>query len=34
VKRAIRAVSLKQCREIAAAALAAAEADEVRALLR
>jgi phosphotransferase system enzyme I (PtsI) len=33
VKRAIRAVSLKQCREIAAAALAAAEADEVRALL-
>jgi phosphotransferase system enzyme I (PtsI) len=33
VKRAIRAVSLKQCREIAAAALAAAAADDVRALL-
>jgi phosphotransferase system enzyme I (PtsI) len=33
VKRAIRAVGLKQCREIAAAALAAAEADDVRALL-
>jgi phosphotransferase system enzyme I (PtsI) len=33
VKRAIRAVSMKQCREIAAAALAAGDADEVRGLL-
>jgi len=33
VKRAIRAVSLRHCREIAAAALAAVDADSVRLLL-